>query len=72
MRKRGGGQGSFPGWATPMTEPIINPRQEPWIAPDNGVAYPKAPNTMGWPIASKTKGYRIGTGSDKDRGRWYR
>lgn len=68
-RKRGGSQGSFPGWCTPMTEPIIHPKQEPYIAPDNGVAYPKAPNPMGWPIAPKTRGYNIGTGGGK---RWDR
>lgn len=71
MAKRKGGTSSFPGWATPMTEPKIH-GTDPYISPDNAVAYPKAPNTMGWPIAAKTPGYKIGTGGVRNDGRFYR
>jgi len=71
MARRGGGSASFPKWATPMVEKKKH-RTDPFMDPDNAIAYPKAPNTMGFPIPNKTAGYKIGTGGVRSVDKWHK
>lgn len=72
MARKSKGMGErFPTWATPMSEPIINPRQEPYIGPDNGPssAARTARGMFDMLIPRKDKGYNIGT--DGPPNKWY-